>query len=181
MMILSRQKSYGVKRFPASLIDRKTTGGQSFASPRRKLASRVLKACTRCLRTLYNNTTNNNSTLNLIVICTRLTYETLIISWSVKWSCAYISSIDHESVQKNLFENCGWCKLTAPRLSQTDCPESVERSPELHIFLGCGTKQYHVDWLVLVCDSFLDCLHSWFHKERLYFHLFQTLVLHTFH
>src|SRR5467141_710910 len=49
----------------------------------------------------------------------------------------YISSIDHESVQKNLFENCGWCKLHRP----ADCPKRtvpspVERSPALHIFLG---------------------------------------------
>ena len=28
--------------------------------------------------------------------------------------------INHESVRKNLFENCGWCKLHRP----ADCPES---------------------------------------------------------
>ena len=33
--------------------------------------------------------------------------------------------INHESVRKNLFENCGWCKLHRP----ADCPKRTVPSP----------------------------------------------------
>jgi hypothetical protein len=33
--------------------------------------------------------------------------------------------INHESVRKNLFENCGWCKLHRP----VDCPKRTVPSP----------------------------------------------------
>ena len=41
--------------------------------------------------------------------------------------CSVISSvpINHESVRKNLFENCGWCKLHRP----ADCPKRTVPSP----------------------------------------------------
>ena len=58
------------------------------------------QACRHC----YNNIINdNNSTMNLM---------------NKQTPCVMISSvpINHESVRKDLFENCGWCKLHRSRV-----------------------------------------------------------------
>ena len=62
---------------------------------------RLVKAC-RFFGHCYNNIINdNNSTMNLM--------NKLVVS----------VPINHDSVRKNLFENCGWCKLHRP----ADCPK----------------------------------------------------------